>query len=97
LSEILICLLNPCLQQLVGLPASFANLKKLKWLDLKNNPWAEPRLVQAAALCISAEGCGTCARKTVAIMANVQKEEEAAKQEQQRLERGMSTKEGKVG
>jgi Leucine-rich repeat (LRR) protein len=44
------------------LPVSFASLKNLKWLDLKNNPLV-PALQQAAGPCITATDCAMCAKK----------------------------------
>jgi hypothetical protein len=41
---------------------SFASLKNLKWLDLKNNPLV-PAVQQAAGPCITASDCAMCAKK----------------------------------
>ena len=50
--------------RLEKLPVSFAQLKHLKWLDLKDNPLC-PALKQAAGDCITPNDCALCAKKVL--------------------------------
>ena len=49
---------------------SFAQLKHLKWLDLKDNPLC-PALKQAAGDCITPNDCALCAKKVLESISNV--------------------------
>ena len=56
--------------RLEKLPVSFAQLKHLKWLDLKDNPLC-PALKQAAGDCITPNDCALCAKKVLQSICNV--------------------------
>ena len=49
--------------QLVSLPLEFWQLKKLKWLDLKDNPQLEPGLAKVAGTCVDEKECKECAKE----------------------------------
>ena len=51
--------------QLVNLPLGFWQLKKLKWLDLKDNPRLEPGLAKVAGTCVDEKECKECAKEVV--------------------------------
>ena len=56
--------------RLEKLPVSFAQLKHLKWLDLKDNPLC-PALKQAAGDCITPNDCALCAKKVLQLFSGV--------------------------
>ena len=91
--------------RLEKLPVSFAQLKHLKWLDLKDNPLC-PALKQAAGDCITPNDCALCAKKVVALLQSMEsqlqrerqrrfEEEERGKREQERREEAEREKVGK--
>ena len=93
-----------CLIRLEKLPVSFAQLKHLKWLDLKDNPLC-PALKQAAGDCITPNDCALCAKKVVALLQSMEsqlqrerqrrfEEEERGKREQERREEAEREKVG---
>merc|ERR1712179_683257 len=66
--------------QLVKLPVSFAQLKNLKWLDLKDNPLC-PAVKQAAGDCITPNDCAMCAKKVVALLQSMESQLQRVRQE----------------
>jgi len=58
---------------------SFKDLKKLRWLDLKDNPLT-PQLAKIAGPCVDKEDCKKCARDIVLVMQEIHKNIEEGKQ-----------------
>jgi hypothetical protein len=58
---------------------SFKELKKLRWLDLKDNPLT-PQLAKIAGPCVDKEDCKKCARDIVLVMQEIHKNIEEGKQ-----------------
>ena len=75
--------------RLEKLPVSFAQLKHLKWLDLKDNPLC-PALKQAAGDCITPNDCALCAKKVVALLQSM--ESQLQRERQRRMEEEMRGK-----
>ena len=52
------------------LPVSFSNLKKLKWLDLKDNP-LDTSYKKHVGDCLDDKQCRQCAKNVVAAMKTI--------------------------
>ncbi|XP_032472207.1 leucine-rich repeat-containing protein 59 isoform X3 [Phocoena sinus] len=72
--------------RLVTLPVSFAQLKSLKWLDLKDNP-LDPVLAKVAGDCLDEKQCKQCANKVLQHMKAVQVDQERERQRRLEIDR----------